>query len=131
MKLLRLSSLALILAVILFTGCKGKAAKDQIVNKWKLTAVSGEGAKDMSDEEKAGMIGKLTLEFTKDGKCTMSGEGDNTKTGTYTMSDDGKTLMMTQEGHDKADQMDVSELSSGKLVMTEGKNKTTMTFEAK
>jgi hypothetical protein len=131
MKLFRLSSVVLLLAALFFSGCKGKAAKDQIVNKWKLTAVSGDGAAKMSDAEKKDMIDKLVVEFTKDGKCSMSGEGDTPKTGTYTLSDDGKTLMMTQDGSEKADQMDVSEISGSKLVFSDTKENMTMTFQPK
>lgn len=131
MKLFKLSSLVLLLAALIFTGCKSKAAKDQIVNKWKLTAVSGDGAKEMPEAEKKDMIDKLAVEFSKDGKCTMSGEGDTPKTGTYTLSDDGKTLVMTQEGSSKGEQMDISELSDSKLVMTATKDKMTLTFAHK
>lgn len=131
MKLFKLSSLVLLLAALIFTGCKSKAAKDQIVSKWKLTAVSGDGAKEMPEAEKKDMINKLAVEFSKDGKCTMSGEGDTPKTGTYTLSDDGKTLVMTQEGSSKGEQMDISELSDSKLVMTATKDKMTLTFAHK
>ncbi len=131
MKLFRLSSAVLIMAALLFTGCKGKSAKDLIVNKWKLTDVSGEGAKGMSDAEKKEMTDKLVMEFTKDGKCSMSGQGDTPKTGTYTMSDDGKTLSLTQEGDTKSEAQDVNELTSSKLVITDAKDKMIMTFSPK
>ncbi|MEP7238983.1 MAG: hypothetical protein ABI685_13985, partial [Ferruginibacter sp.] len=71
MKLLRLSSIALLLGALFFAGCKGKSAKELIVNKWKLTDVSGENAKDMSDTEKKEMKEKFVLELTKDGKVSM------------------------------------------------------------
>ncbi len=130
MKLIKSLSVILSLAALLFMGCKGGSPKDDIVKKWKLTEVSGGDAAKMSDAEKKEMVDKLSLEFTKDGKCTMAGEGDTPRTGTYTISDDGKTLMMKQDGHETADQMNVSELSSGKLVMTEAKGGTTMSFKA-
>lgn len=129
----RIKSLTAILAaaVLLFMGCKSGSAKDNIVNKWKLTDVSGEGASKMSDGEKKEMLDKLVLEFTKDGKCIMSGQGDTPQTGTYTLSEDEKTLTMKQDGHENGEQMNVGELTSGKLVMTENKDMTTMTFKAK
>lgn len=131
MKLFRLSSIALLLTALFFTGCKGKSAKELIVNKWKLTEVTGEGAKEMSDTERKEMADKFVLELTKDGKVSMSGMGETPKTGTYTVSDDGKTLFLTREGSDKADPQDINELKADKLVLTSPKDKLVLSFSAK
>jgi hypothetical protein len=131
MKLFRLTSIALILAALIFTGCKGKSAKELIVNKWKLTELSGENAKEMSDAEKKEMTDKLVMEFTKDGKVTMSGTGDTPKTGTYSLSEDGKTLFLIRDGDTKADPQVINELKAGKLVITSEKDKLILSFSAK
>lgn len=131
MKVYRLSSIALLLAVLFFSACKEKNAKELIVNKWKLTEVSGEGIKDMSDTEKNEMIGKFVMELTKDGKVTMSGFGETPKTGTYTLSEDGKTLLLTREGDEKADPQDINELKADKLVITSAREQMKLTFSAK
>lgn len=131
MKLFRLSTIALLLAALFFTGCKSKSAKELIVNKWKLTEVSGEGVKEMSDTEKKEMTDKFVMELTKDGKVTMSGMGETPKTGTYTLSEDGKTLLLTREGDEKADPQDINELKADKLVITSAREKIKLTFSAK
>ncbi|MEP7237809.1 MAG: hypothetical protein ABI685_08095, partial [Ferruginibacter sp.] len=74
---------------------------------------------------------KFVLELTKDGKVSMSGMGDTPKTGTYTVSDDGKTLFLTREGSEKADPQDINELKADKLVLTSPKDKLVLSFSAK
>ncbi len=131
MKLIRLSSVVLLLGALFFTGCKGKSAKELIVNKWKLTEVSGEGVKDMSDAEKKEMTEKFILELTKDGKVSMTGMGETPKTGNYTVSDDEKTLLLTRDGDSKAEPQDINELKADKLVITSVKDKLKLSFSAK
>jgi hypothetical protein len=130
MKLFRLSAVALMLVALIFTGCK-KSAKELIVNKWKLTEVTGEGAKEMSDEEKKDMTEKLVMELTKDGKVKMSGMGDTPKTGSYSLSDDGKTFLITRDGDTKAESQTINELKADKLVITSEKEKLVLSFSAK
>ena len=130
MKLFRLTSIALMLTALIFTGCKGKSAKELIVNKWKLTELSGENAKEMTEAAKKEMTDKLVMEFTKDGKVTMSGTGD-TKTGTYSLSEDGKTLFLIRDGDTKADPQVINELKAGKLVIASEKGKLILSFSAK
>jgi Lipocalin-like domain len=131
MKLFRSSSIALLLTALFFTACKSKTAKELIVNKWKLTEVTGEGAKKMSDTEKNEMVGKFVMELTKDGKVTMSGMGETPKTGTYTLSEDGKTLLLTRDGDEKTEPQDINELKADKLVITSGKDQMKLTFSVK
>ena len=131
MKLLKLSTAVLALTMMLFTACKSKSPKDLIVNKWKVTDVSGEGAKNMSDSDKKEMMDKVVMDLTKDGKCTMTGMGNTPKTGTYTVSDDGKTLNLTREGDTKPSPQEISELTADKLVITDGDSKMKITFSPK
>jgi hypothetical protein len=131
MKLFRLTSIALILMALFFTGCKGKSAKELIVNKWKLTELSGDNAKEMTDAEKKEMTDKFLMELTKDGKVTMSGMWDTPKTGTYSLSEDGKTLFLIRDGDTKAEPQGINELKAGKLVITSEKDKLILSFSAK
>jgi len=130
MKLIKVSSMALLLATLFFAGCKGKSAKELIVNKWKLTEVSGEGIKDMTDAEKKEMTEKFVLDLTKDGKVSMTGMGETPKTGTYTVSEDGKTLLLTRDGDSNAEPQDINELKADKLVITSIKDKMKLSFSA-
>ena len=130
MKLSKLLTLVLLVSTVMIA-CKGKAPKELIVNKWKLTAVSDEKADSsskMPESAKKEMIGKVSIEMTKDGQCIMQGVGDTPETGTYTLSDDGKTLSLTEKGASKADVMGIDELTESKLVMTDEKGKIQMTF---
>jgi len=117
----KLLAATLVLSALVLFSCKGKSAKDMIVNKWSLTDMSGEGTKGMSDEDKKNMVGKVVMELTKDGKVSITGMGDDAKTGTYTLSEDGKTLNLKRDGAEKEDAHDVNELSDSKLVITEKK----------
>ncbi|MBK7434942.1 MAG: hypothetical protein IPI66_14340 [Chitinophagaceae bacterium] len=86
MKLVKnLLAAGLLLTAFVLVSCKGKSAKDMIVNKWSLTDMGGEGTKGMTDEDKKTMVGKVIMELTKDGKVSISGMGSEAKTGTYTM----------------------------------------------
>lgn len=123
MKLVKqLFTATLVLTALTLFSCKGKSPKDMIVNKWSLTDMGGEGAKGMTDEDKKTMVGKVIMELTKDGKISMTGMGEEAKTGTYKISDDGKTLDLTREGSDKADSHEINELTESKLVITEKKS---------
>lgn len=130
MKFTKLFTISLLVATVMI-GCKSKSAKELIVNKWKLTAVSDEKADStskMPEERKKEMIGKVSIELTKDGKCIMQGVGDSPGTGTYTLSDDGKTLKLTEDGATRSDVMGINDLTDSKLVLTDENGKVKMTF---
>ncbi len=131
MKLAKLFTAVLLFATVAMVSCKSKAAKELIANKWKLTGISGEGGSGISEAQKKDMIDKVVMELTKDGKCSMSGMGDTPKTGTYTLSEDGKTLLLLRDGHDKPDPQIINELTESKLVIIEDKSKMQMTWSAK
>lgn len=101
--------------------CKSKP-KDLIVKKWKITDVL---IPDMPlpDSVKATLM-KGTMEFTKDGKMTITGMG-NDQTGTYTLSEDGKTLFVVSNG--KTDSNEILELTESKLVLHDKANNSKLT----
>lgn len=107
--------IALFFAAIIFTGCSNKP-KDMIVKKWKITDMTMSG-QSMPDSAK-NMISNGTLEFTKDGKMSLTGMGTGgDQSGTYTLSDDGKILTVVTDG--KSETNDVTELSKSKLVIVD------------
>ncbi len=107
-----------LLAAAVFVGCKSNP-KDLLVNKWKVTDMSMPG-QAMTEDVKSAMS-QGTMEFTKDGKMTITGMGTgNDQSGTYTLSEDGKTLSVVTNG--KTDVNSVAELSKTKLSI---KNNTT------
>lgn len=131
MKLFKLSTIILLLLSVFFIACKGKSAKDLIVKKWKLTEVTGEGTKEMTDDQKKSMTDKLVMDLTKEGKYTVSGMGENPQTGTYTLSDDGKTLNIFREGDTTKLPQVINELTASKLDITDNKSKMKLVFLAK
>lgn len=131
MKQLKLAALALLSITLLFTACKSKTPKELVVNKWKLTDVTGEGTKDMGPEEKKQMLDSLVLELTKDGKINLYGLGPDPKIGTYTVSEDGKSMDFKRTGEDKIEPQVINEVSADKLVITDSKSKMTLSFKAK
>lgn len=98
----------LLVATVCLTACKSKP-KDIIVQKWKLTDVSG-----IPDSEKNNFLKGADLEFTKDGKyhSVVSGKEEN---GTYKLSDDGKSLSMIPSSNPEGI-INVIELTKDKFV---------------
>ena len=130
MKLTKLFAAILMLSTITMTSCKSKSAKDLIVNKWKITNITGTHADQMSDSMKTQVYANAAMEFTKDGKFMSSGMG-NTKGGTYSISDDGKTLTSTDEGSTTPDILTIDEISGDKMVIEDKKEGMKVTFVAK
>ena len=114
--------LLFISASIAFTSCKSNKPKDLIVNKWKITNIEVPNM-PIPDSVKAAAM-KGTMEFTKDGKINITGMG-NDQAGTYTLSDDGKTLFVVTKG--KTESNDIIELSSSKMVLSDKANQSILT----
>jgi hypothetical protein len=105
---------AAFITIMLFAlmSCK-TGPKDMLTKKWKATDVSAPG---ITPEQKTKFLqNNLTLEFTKDGKynATMSGNPDDK--GTYTLSEDGKTITMVSQ-NEGSNPLPVKELTKEKLV---------------
>lgn len=102
--------------------CKSNKPKDLIINKWKITDID---VPDMPlhDTIKA-TVRKGTMEFTKDGKMTITGMG-NDQAGTYSISDDGKTLFVITNG--KTESNEIVELTGSKLVLHDKVNNSKLT----
>ena len=102
--------------------CKSTKPKDLIVNKWKITNIDVPNM-PLPDSVKASVM-KGTMEFTKDGKMLITGMG-NDQSGTYTVSEDGKTLFVVTNGQTQSN--DIREVTSSKLVLFDKTNNSTLT----
>lgn len=102
--------------------CKSNKPKDLIVNKWKITNIEVPNM-PIPDSVKAQAM-KGTMEFTKDGKMILTGMG-NDQSGTYTLSDDGKTLFVVTNG--KSESNEILELTSSKMVLSDKTNNSKLT----
>lgn len=102
----------LITGCSLLVSCGDKKPKDLIAKKWQVTDLS-KGTEQMPDSQKTKMK-ETVLEFTKDGKMSITGWVRD-KSGTYTLSEDGKTLTVVTGG--RSEDSEVSELTSSKLVL--------------
>jgi len=125
MRSLKLFTVLALASSMMLSSCKTKSAKELIVAKWKVTAVSDdmvEPDRKLTEQDKKDLIDKTTLEFSKEGKCTITSR-DAPETGTYSVSEDGKTLIMTQSGSERSDTMAISEISGSKLVISDGRSK--------
>jgi hypothetical protein len=128
MKISKLILAAVLVAGTIMVGCKGKGPKDFIVNKWKITDVSGGEAAQMTDSIKKVFLSSAVMDFQKDGKYSRTAFGQ-TENGAYSLSEDGKSLTTTPEGGKTPETVKVEELTKSKLVISiEG---TKMTCEAK
>lgn len=108
MKMKQIFAGLLLVAAVSLSACKGKP-KDMLAQKWKLTDVSG-----IPESEKNNFLKGADLEFTKDGKyhSVVSGKEEN---GTYTLSDDGKSLSMIPTSNPEGI-INVIELTKDKFV---------------
>ena len=105
-----------------FLGCKTKNSKELIINKWKITDVDVPNM-PLPDSIKTQVM-KGTMEFTKDGKMNITGMG-NDQSGTYTLSEDGKTLFVVTNG--KTESNEIQELSASKMILYDKSNKSKLT----
>ncbi|MDB5224151.1 MAG: hypothetical protein JWN83_2818 [Chitinophagaceae bacterium] len=106
--------LLVICVTVGFISCKSNKPKDLIVNKWKIQDIDVPNM-PVPDSIKATLL-KGTMEFTKDGKMILTGMG-NDQSGTYTLSDDGKTLFVVTNGNTESN--DILELTSSKMVLSD------------
>jgi hypothetical protein len=129
MKLFKLSTVLLFTAAIVFVSCKGKSAKDQIVKKWQVTDISGKRFADMPEAEKKEKISGASMEFKKDGSFVMIGMGSSNQEGTYSVSDDGKTLYSTDKGSTSTDTLQIVEIGADKLVVSDKEGNAKVSFK--
>lgn len=127
--------------IVLLAACAG-SPKDNMVGTWKIADITVDG--ELSEEEtkmmdamKEMMVGKMEMTFDAEGNFTSKqpnpfkeGEVKETK-GTWTISEDGKTLKTKEEGSDKEEEIKLSELTGSKMVMVneEGEKTMSMVFE--
>lgn len=105
---------AFVMTVMLFAlmSCK-TSPKDMIVNKWKPTDITGPL---ITPEAKTkALAGDNSLEFKKDGKYINTTNGKADESGTYSLSDDGKTLTINPPGG-STQTVSIKELTKDKMV---------------
>ena len=99
--------------------CQTKSTKEVIVNKWRLNELTGGTTDQIPDSIKQKMISNATMEVTADNKYILTGFGDAPSTGTYSVSDDGKMLTITDNETKKPEVDTINELSGSKLIVTD------------
>lgn len=114
--------LLLVSSSIGLISCKSNKPKDLIVNKWKITDIDVPNM-PIPDSVKSTLL-RGTLEFTKDDKMILTGLG-NDQNGTYSLSEDGKTLFVITNG--KTESNDIVELTKSKLVLLDKSNQSKLT----
>jgi len=115
--------LLLIISSFNFYGCENNKPKELIVNKWRITNIeTPEMPLDDATKEKAM---KGTMEFTKDGIWIISGMDNDNRSGTYTLSDDGKSIFVMADG--KTEILEIIELTESKLVWLDKQNNSKVT----
>ena len=112
----------LLFTAVVYVGCNSGKPKDLIVNKWKISDINIPNT-PMPDSIKQELM-KGTMEFTKDGKMSLTGMGTD-QSGTYSVSDDGKTLTTVSGG--KTETSDINELTKSKMVITDKANGSKLT----
>ena len=140
---MKLLNVMLVGALTMVMVACGGSAKDQLVGKWQVTDVDMSAMMEtIPEEQKAFMesmlpmmeeaMKSMTMEFTADGKVkqvsAMMGETQEEE-GTWSLSDDAKTLTINTKGNDES--MNITELSSSKMIVSieEEDASLSMTFE--
>lgn len=99
--------------VLGFTACK-TSPKDALARKWKATDAAGPM---ITPDMKKMLIGEQsTIEFMKDGKYAAWSKGKENDKGTYSLSEDGKTLTTKSENTKREEAITVKELTNDKMV---------------
>lgn len=117
--------LLLVISSAVLISCKSKP-KDLIVNKWKIIDINVPEMPVTDSVKAAAMNG--TMEFTKDKKWLITGMGKD-MVGTYSLSDDGKTLFILV--NDKSETHEIVELAPSKLVLNDKTNNSKITLVPK
>lgn len=99
-------------------------SKEMVTGTWKfdiesLPAEEKAQYDTMPEEQKKmieEMLSKMTFTYNEDGTVEAS-DGEAVKKGTWSISEDGKFLLMTQEGNETADTVEVVEATENKLVL--------------
>jgi hypothetical protein len=111
---------------IALISCSSNKPKDLIVKKWRISDINVPNM-PVPDSIKKSLL-KGTMEFTKDGKLILTGLG-NDQTGSYSLSDDGKTLFVVTNGSTETN--DIMELTSSKMVLFDKTNQSKLTVVPK
>jgi len=115
MNIIKISAAAFTITVVMLS-CKSKTPQELIVNKWKVTTISGGKSADIPDSVQQN-IKKATVEFGSDGKFHLS-EGQRPYEGSYTLDAEGKHLNLnpTTEG-DGPETDSIADLTADKMVV--------------
>lgn len=117
-------SFILLLLVISASACK-PTPKNLLSRKWKPVDVSG---KEITPDMKNNIIkeGNMMIEFTNDGRFISHAAGEATESGSYNLTGDGKTILITSPGRMEV-KMELIELQENKAVIES--NGITLTYE--
>ncbi|MEI6815955.1 MAG: lipocalin family protein [Bacteroidota bacterium] len=117
--------LSYFLAVVLIAGlfaCKGSKA-DMVAAKWKVSDISDgkeipAEQKEMVDKMMAEMKKTAYFDIKKDGSMEVSMMGKVSKM-TWKLNEDGTKLVTKEEGKDKEESLNITEVTANKLVLTD------------
>lgn len=116
-------SVFLAVMLVMVVGCKPNP-KEILSRKWKPVDVQGEG---ITADMKANIIKEGNMmEFTQKGIFKSYAAGEGTETGTYQLSEDGKTIYLVSGG-DVTVQMTIEELKHNRAIIKS--NKMTLVLE--
>ena len=107
----RLGLVVLSAFTLLLVSCGGPS----IEGTWQLDSVSGE---ELTEHEK-----DMTITFNEDGSCESS-RGEESASGSWELSDDGKTLTFELDGREE--KCENVEVSGDELTFEQGSDKITL-----
>ncbi len=119
MKLKHFFTALVLLAVLAITSCKTSFKKEALVGKWKVTDVASKSPGLTPAWKAQYMEQGNTIEFTKDGNYTAWSKGKEDDKGTYTLLEDGKTIV-TKPAKGADHTILMKELTKDKMIATLG-----------
>jgi hypothetical protein len=123
---------------LLAISCGSKSNSEAILGKWVLSDMeyqidgADEQSKAFADAMKKELIGKMSLELKADNTqiSYVPIMGGKAVEGTWSISDDGKTLTTTENG-EESEEMTIKSMDSNTLVLfkSDSKGPSSMTFK--
>ena len=128
MKVFKLPSLVLIVTALVLSGCWGKTPRELIVNRWKLTEITGSGEEMIKMQEKF-VVGKFEMDLTASHNAVLYGVGGSRHTGTFGINNREMTFVLKDDANKlEDDSFEVIEISTDKLVINKLFTNVTMRF---
>lgn len=115
---------------MVLSGCWAKTPRDLIVNRWKLTEITGSGEEMIKMQQKF-VVGKFEMDLTAAHNAVLYGLGESRHTGTFGINNREMVFVLKDDiNKDEDFSFEVIEITTDKLVINKLFTNVTMRFVA-